>query len=188
MSGGRYCYFPVSEKKVKLTQLCPDLCNPVNCIVVSRSLQPHGLNSPGQNTGVGNLSLLQGIFLTQELNQGFLHCRWILYQLSYQEADILIIRLTESHHLPTEGSFEEALFGQFHIPDQVLFTDWWNRKFTIECILINRTKEKGESWWNFTLSWQLLNADPFIRPLESFFICHFDNNCISMGVFYNLNL
>ena len=29
-------------------------------------------------------SLLQGIFLAQELNQGLLHCRWILYQLSYQ--------------------------------------------------------------------------------------------------------
>ena len=32
---------------------------------------------------MGNLSLFQGIFLTQESNRGFLHCRWILYQLSY---------------------------------------------------------------------------------------------------------
>ena len=39
-----------------------------------------------KNTGVGSLSLLQGIFLTQELNQGLLHCRWILYQLSYQRS------------------------------------------------------------------------------------------------------
>ena len=37
-----------------------------------------------KNTGVGSLSLLQGLFLTQELNPGLLHCRWILYQLSYQ--------------------------------------------------------------------------------------------------------
>ena len=37
-----------------------------------------------KNTGVGSLSLLQGIFLTQELNWGLLHCRWILYQLNYQ--------------------------------------------------------------------------------------------------------
>ena len=37
-----------------------------------------------KNTEVGSLSLLQWIFLTQELNQGLLHCRWILYQLSYQ--------------------------------------------------------------------------------------------------------
>ena len=36
------------------------------------------------NTGVGNLPILQGIFLTQELNQGVLHCKQILYQLSYQ--------------------------------------------------------------------------------------------------------
>ena len=41
-------------------------------------------NSPGQNTGVGSRSLLQGIFLTQGLNPGLLHCRWILYQLSHQ--------------------------------------------------------------------------------------------------------
>ena len=38
----------------------------------------------GQNTGVGSLSLLQGIFPTQGLNPGPLHCRQILYQLSYQ--------------------------------------------------------------------------------------------------------
>ena len=37
-----------------------------------------------KKTGVGSLSLLQGIFLTQELNWGLLHCTWILYQLSYQ--------------------------------------------------------------------------------------------------------
>ena len=56
--------------------------------VVSDSLQPCGLygpwNSPGQNTGVGSLSLLQGIFPTQGLNPGLLHCRWILYHLSHK--------------------------------------------------------------------------------------------------------
>ena len=36
------------------------------------------------NIGVSSLSLLQGIFLTQESNQGLLHCTQILYQLSYQ--------------------------------------------------------------------------------------------------------
>ena len=41
--------------------------------------------SPGNsdNIGVGSLSLLQGIFLTQESNWVLLHCMWILYQLSY---------------------------------------------------------------------------------------------------------
>ena len=52
------------------------------------SLRPHELysprNSPGQNTGEGSLSLLQGIFSTQGLNPGLLHCRRILYQLKHK--------------------------------------------------------------------------------------------------------
>ena len=41
-------------------------------------------NSPGQNTGVGNLSLLQGIFPTQGSNPGLPHYRWFLYQLNHK--------------------------------------------------------------------------------------------------------
>ena len=41
-------------------------------------------NSPGQNTGVGSLSLLHRIFPTQGSNPGLPYCRWILYQLSHQ--------------------------------------------------------------------------------------------------------
>ena len=56
--------------------------------VVSNSLPPCGLyspwKSPGQKTGVGDLSLLQGIFPTQGSNPGLPHCRQILYQLSHQ--------------------------------------------------------------------------------------------------------
>ena len=59
-----------------------------SCSLVSDSLWPHGLystrNSPGQNTGVGSLSLLQGIFPTQRSNPSLLHCRQILYQLSHK--------------------------------------------------------------------------------------------------------
>ena len=58
--------------------------------VMSDSLQPCRLhipwNSPGQNTGVGSLSLLQGIFPTQGSNPGLLHGKRILYQLSHREA------------------------------------------------------------------------------------------------------
>ena len=60
-------------------------------LVLSDSLRPHGLYSPwnslGQNTGVGSLSLLQGIFPTQGLNSGLPPCRRILYQLSHKEAN-----------------------------------------------------------------------------------------------------
>ena len=45
------------------------------------------------NTGVGSLSLLQQIFPTQESNRGLLHCRQILYQLSYQGSPINNVNL-----------------------------------------------------------------------------------------------
>ena len=63
-----------------------------SCSGVSDSLRLHGLyspwNSPGKNTGVGSLSLLQGIFPTQGLNPGLPHCRQILYQLSHQGSSL----------------------------------------------------------------------------------------------------
>ena len=46
-------------------------------------------NSPGQNAGVGSLSLLQGIFPTQGSNPGLPHCRQILYQLSHKGSPVL---------------------------------------------------------------------------------------------------
>ena len=55
--------------KVKVAQLCPTLCNPMDST----------WNSPGKKTGVGSLSLLQGLFPTQGLNPGLPHCRKILY-------------------------------------------------------------------------------------------------------------
>ena len=59
-----------------------------NHSVVPNSLPPHGLyspwNCPGQNNGVGSLSLLQEIFQTQGSNPGLPHSRWILYQLSHK--------------------------------------------------------------------------------------------------------
>ena len=62
---------PEKEKAVFLKLESPS--------VMSDSLRPHGLysswNSPGQNTGVGSLSLLQMILPTQGSNQGLLHCR-----------------------------------------------------------------------------------------------------------------
>ena len=57
-------------------------------LVMSNSVQPQGLyspwNSPGQNTGMGSHSLLQGTFPTQGSNPGLLHYRQILYQLSHK--------------------------------------------------------------------------------------------------------
>ena len=48
----------------------------------------HG-DSSSKDTGVGYHDLFQGIFPTQELNQGLLHCKRTLYQLTYHEAPLI---------------------------------------------------------------------------------------------------
>ena len=92
---------------------------------MSDSLWPHGLysprNSPGQNTGVGSLFLLQGIFPTQGSNPGLLHCRRILYQLRHQGSP----RILEWAVYPfSRGSFQpRARTGASSIAGR-FFTNW----------------------------------------------------------------
>ena len=67
---------------------------------------PDGI--PGQNTGMGSLSLLQGIFPIQGWNPGLLHCRQILYQLSHQgspasEATTVLLFLEPSRMCPGDS-------------------------------------------------------------------------------------
>ena len=70
-------------------------CTDLNVESESRSVEYDSVtpwtpwNSPDQNTGVGRLSLLQGIFPTQGSNRGLLHCRRILSQLSYQGSPLM---------------------------------------------------------------------------------------------------
>ena len=76
---------------LQLISLCPRTKSGAEShSVVSNSLRPHGRyspwNSPGQNTGVGSLSLLQGIFPTQGLNPGLPHCRWFFTSWATREA------------------------------------------------------------------------------------------------------
>ena len=74
------------------SQLCLTLCDPrdytVHGILQARILEWVPFPSPGdlpnQNIGEGSLSLLQGIFPTQGLNQGLPHCRQILYRRSHK--------------------------------------------------------------------------------------------------------
>ena len=85
------CFLSLLHWQVGSLPLAPPgkplvLCESESHSVMSNSSPPHGLYSPwnssGQNTGVGNLSLLQGIFPTQGWNSGLPHCSQILYQLS----------------------------------------------------------------------------------------------------------
>ena len=68
-----------------VTQSCPILCDPMDCSPPGTSVHE---DSPGKNTAVGCHALLQGIFQIQESNQGLLHCRCVLYQLSHQGSPI----------------------------------------------------------------------------------------------------
>ena len=131
-----------------VAQLCLTLCDPmgytVHGILQARILEwvafpfsrgPFQTRSPAlqvdslsaepqgkpKNTGVGSLSLLQHIFPTQESNWGLLHCRQILYQLSYQGSPSLnnpflkcgnwgiigesILLFTHYHHLYCSSAF-----------------------------------------------------------------------------------
>ena len=64
-----------------VTQSCLTLCNPMDCSLLGSPV--HG-DSPGKNTWVGCLALLQGIFPTQRSNPGLPHCRQTHYHLSHQ--------------------------------------------------------------------------------------------------------
>ena len=75
-SFGELVYNYLRWQKVKVPQSCPTPCDPMDC---------SPWNSPGQNTDVGSLFLLQGIFPTQGSNPGLPHCRQILYQLSHKK-------------------------------------------------------------------------------------------------------
>ena len=112
--------------KVKVKS-CPTLCDPVNCslpgssvygipqarvlewgaISFSRGASQHRdrtqVSSIGDRrfnlwaTGVGILTILQWIFPKQELNWGLLHCRQILYQLSFQGSSLLRVMYALIH-------------------------------------------------------------------------------------------
>ena len=78
----------------ELTELiCIYESESISLSVVSSSLWPHTVHGiPGQNTGVGNHSLLQGIFPTQSLNPGLPHCGQIFYHLKHQ-GSLYILRI-----------------------------------------------------------------------------------------------
>ena len=127
-----------------------------SCSVVSDSSRPHGLyspwNSPGQNTGMGSLSLLQGIFPTQGSNPGLPHCRQILYQLSHKGSPKILEWVAypfsrRSSH-PRNQTGVSCIAGGF-LPTE-LSGKPWIQKEVVKCLRfkdfftyeINRTQSK----------------------------------------------
>ena len=87
-------------------------------------------NSPGQNTGVGSLSLLQGIFPTQGSNPGLPCCRWILYQLSQQgsprKLEWVAYPFSSGSSWPRNRTEVSCIAGRF-------FTSWATREALAWC-------------------------------------------------------
>ena len=108
--------------------------------VVSDSLWPYGLhsqwNSPGQNTGVGSLSLFQGIFPTQGLNPGLPYCRWIFYHLSHRGSPRILEWVSYSFSSrsswPRNPNRVSCITGRF-------FTNWDIREAQI-CLYFPKTE------------------------------------------------
>ena len=139
---------------------------------MSNSLWVHGLyspwNSPGQNTGVGSLSLLQGIFPTQALNPGLPHCRRILYQLSQQGSPRILewvaYPFSSGSSQPRNQTSVFCIAG-----DQLSFTNWTIReaqwkmiwaKIWIRMTLMVRLSE--------FLGWDSLKPAPVMELLDKY--------------------
>ena len=114
----------------------------VRLSVMSNSLQPLGLhslwNSPGQNTGVGSLSLFQGIFPIQGSKASLPHCRRILYQLSHKGSP----RILEWEDYPfSRGSSRPRNQTRVSCIAGGFFTNWAIRE-----ALVSKWKSLSHIW------------------------------------------
>ena len=159
-------------------------CKSESGSVVSDSFWPHGLftpwDSPGQNTGVGSLSLLQGIFPTQGSNPGVLHCRQILYQLSHKVSPNVSCRQVQNLNMLIQ--FVISCWSGFLVVDKMnakavalkleLTSD--QQEGLLKCRLLGLTPEFVIHWfWSGALEFSFLMSS--LRWL--FQRLHFENHC-----------
>jgi len=119
--------------------------------VVSDSLRPHGLswNSPGQNTGVGGLSLLQRIFPTQGSSPGLPHCRQILYQVNHKGS----LRILEWVAYPfSRGSSRPRNQTGVSCTASRFFTNWAMREAWLLPFHSN-SEELSNIWLYLQITW-----------------------------------
>ena len=97
----------------------------------------------GHNTGVGSLSLLQGIFPTQGSNPGLPHCRWILYQLSHQGTprtlEWVAYPFSGRSSWPRNWTGVSSIAGRF-------FTNWaiWLKRMKWSCCLLLKSRAPNQ--------------------------------------------
>ena len=150
-------------------------------------LQPHGLYSPwnslGQNTGVGSLSLLQGIYPTQGWKPGLPHCRRILYQVSHQRNP----RIPEwvAYPFPRRSSWSRnqarvsCIAGRFFTnwatrEGYYLLTNYWLTQFSwvqfSHSVMCNSLQPHGLQHVRFPVhhnSWSLLKLMSIVLVMPS---------------------
>ena len=109
----------------------------MGCSLPARLLCPW--NSPGKNTGMSSLSVLQGIFPSQGSNLGLPHCRWILYQLSHKGSpriqEWVAVFFSSGSSRPRDWTQVSCMAGGFFTPwvtreaqGQGLATFKWSRQ------------------------------------------------------------
>ena len=128
--------------------------------VVSNSLQHQGQyspwNSPGQNTGVGSLSLLQGIFPAQGLDPGLPYRKWILYQPSHKGSPRILqwvaYPFSSGSSWPRNQTRVFCFAGEFftnwairETPINTLITLWDKWCFDLRC---NKKSHYCKDHWN----------------------------------------
>jgi len=136
--------------------------------VVFDSLWPHGpysqWNSPGQNTGVGSLSLLQRIFPTKGSNPGLPHCRWILYQLSHKGSPLHWTALQRQQKKPNTNP--SSLSSVTQCP---LYTRHWGWARPWRQALLHSGElcaaGRGSELWGLSLLWFLTDLSSSRRWL-----------------------
>ena len=151
----------------------------------SPTLQADSLPSepPGKpkNTGVGSLSLLQRIFLTQKSTQGLLHYRQILCQLSYQGSPTFQIKWNTSM-LKVESGFPEWPCTQIRNAKEWCSIEW------IELGPALDIEFKG-LYRSFTLpsnTWPSFHPHP-VPQMNFYLSLHRKNMCIVFQFFRCLN-
>ena len=144
-------FLSIWKWKWKLLSRVQTLCSPMDCPWISS----------GWNTGVGSLSLLQGIFPTQGWNPGLLHCRWILNQLSHKGSPRIFgwvaYPVSSRSSWPRNQTRVSCIAGR-------VFTNWAIKEALISieyalCI-------KWPKYWSFSFSISLFNEYSGLIPLK----------------------
>ena len=136
--------------KVKVIQSCWTLCNPMDS----------PWNFPGQNTGVGSISLLQGSSQPRDQTEVLLYCRWILYQLSHKGSPRILEWVSLSF---LQGIFPSQESNQIACIAGGFFTNWaTGKRPEIMMKLITSISPKGPATFNNCLYQVILSLKRWV--------------------------